>query len=406
MRARILVLLVAIALLAGCGGSSGHSSTGSSANGSTGSRSTSDVSGGLVGVMFDGPVLGSSANLDQQLDLALASGVESLRVSVDWSSMEPSPRFADLPAVYRPAFDDVGGAPIRFAELDPVVGAAARRGISVLPVIESTPSWDAQLSGNSASPPKSLAPFAAFLTALEKRYGPGGSFWSAHPGIAPEPIRMWQIWNEPHFTRYWAVQPFAPGYVKLLAAAHAALKAADPNAKVVLAGLADFSWESLAQIYAIPGASRLFDVVAIHPYTTRPQGVITILQRGREVMDQHGDASKPILATEITWNSSLGKAPPQFGIGTTENGQAQLLNELMPLLVTNRAKLGLMGFYWYTWMGDETPSSSPLAGFNYAGLLKYVDGMVTAKPALDVYKHWALTIEACRSKSNVADRCA
>jgi hypothetical protein len=356
--------------------------------------------------MFDGPVLTGGVNLDQQLDLALASGVESLRVPVPWSSLEPVARFADLPAAYRPEFEDVGGAAIRFAELDRVVGAAAQRGISVLPVIEYTPSWDAQTPGNPASPPKSLAPFAAFLTALEKRYGPGGSFWSAHPGITPVPIHMWQIWNEPHFARYWAAQPFAPSYVKVLAAAHAALKAADPNAEVVLAGLADFSWEYLAQIYAIPGASKLFDVVAIHPYTARPQGVITILERARAVMDQHGDASKPILATEITWNSSLGKAPPQFGIGTTENGQAQLLNQLMPLLAMNRVKLGLMGFYWYTWMGDETLSSAPFAAFDYAGLLKYIRGTITAKPALAVYKHWALTIEGCRSKSNLASRCA
>jgi hypothetical protein len=395
MRARILVLTVTIAVLAGCGGSSRN-----------GSSSSKPVSGQLVGVMFDGPAFGSSVNLNQQLALAVASGAESLRVSVDWERMEPVPRFADLPTAYRPLFDDVGGAPIRFADLDRVVGAAAQRGISVLPVIEYTPSWDARRPGNPASPPKSLAPFAAFLTGLVKRYAPGGSFWSAHPGFAPVPIRMWQIWNEPHFARYWAAQPFAPSYVKLLAAAHAALKAADPNAKVVLAGLADFSWEYLAQIYAIPGASGSFDAVAIHPYTASPQGVITILQRARAVMNEHGDASKPILATEITWNSSLGKAPPQFGIGTTENGQAQLLNQVMPLLEMNRAKLGLMGFYWYTWMGDESPSSGPFAGFDYAGLLKYIDGTITAKPALEVYKHWALTVEGCRSKSKLASRCA
>src|SRR5205085_10285540 len=123
------------------------------------------------------------------------------------------------------------------------------------------------------------------------------------------------------FVSYWSEQPFARSYVKLLAAAHAAVKAADPGAKVVLAGLAEFSWQYLAQIYAVQGARELFDMVAIHPYTADPTGVIVILQRVRAVMNRFGDAAKPTLATEITWPSSQGKAPPQFGVSTTEDQQ-------------------------------------------------------------------------------------
>jgi hypothetical protein len=215
---------------------------------------------------------------------------------------------------------------------------------------------------------------------------------------------MWQIWNEPNFVRYWSVQPFAAAYVKLLAAARAALKAADPGAKVVLAGFADFSWQYLAEVYRVHGARQLFDVAAIHPYTAKPSGVIEILQRARAVMEGAGDAGKPILATEITWPSSLGKAPPQFGVTTTENQQASRLAQLMPMLLSHRKQLGLMGFYWYTWMGDESPRAAAY-GFDYAGLVKYVNGRITPKPALAVFRRWALTIEGCRRKT-LADRCA
>jgi hypothetical protein len=399
MRSRILALV--LVLCAAVGGGVGLSGCG----GSGSPKPSRGVFGPLVGVMFDGPVLTSNVNLDQQLDSAVANGVESLRIAVDWSRAQPAAKFDEVPAGLRSQFQDVDGVPTTFTELDRVVAAATQRGLSVLPVVQDTPAWDAQHPGNGASPPKALAPFGAFLTALVKRYGPHGVFWAEHHEVSPMPIHMWQIWNEPHFVRYWSVQPFAPSYVRLLATAHAALKTADPNAEVVLAGLADFSWEYLAQIYAIPGASRLFDVVAIHPYTAHPAGVITILERARAVMDQNGDAHKPILATEITWNSSLGKAPPQFGVGTTEGGQAQLLNQLMPTLIGNQTKLGLMGFYWYTWMGDESPSSAPDA-FDYAGLLKYIRGSITLKPALAVYKAWALRIEGCRSKGKLADFCA
>lgn len=356
-------------------------------------------SGPLIGVTFNGPMLGPGVNLDRQLDLAVASGVESLRVAVYWPAMQPYRSAADVPKALRADFRTVDGVPTHFGQLDRIVAAAARRGLTVLPVVELTPSWDALEPGSVGSPPKSAAPFKAFLTALVERYGPRGTFWSTQPGLPRVPIRMWQIWNEPHLTTYWSEQPFAPSYVKLLAAAHAALKAADPGAKVVLAGLADYSWRYLDEIYRVPGARRLFDVVAIHPYTAQPGGVITILQRARAVMDRFGDSQKPILATEVTWPSSLHKAPAQFGVSLTEAQQGQHLGQLLPLLESDRAKLGLMGFYWYTWMGDETPVSHPYA-FDYAGLLKYVNGTVTAKPALATFKREALVMEDCRRKTS------
>jgi hypothetical protein len=343
-------------------------------------------------VTFDGPVLGPRVNLDRQLGLAVASGVDSLRIAVDWAAMQPYRAPADVPEADRPQFQTVGGVPTRFAGLDRIIGSAARRRLTVLPVIEFSPSWDALQPGSPASRPKSAAPFAAFLTALVDRYGPRGTFWSAHPGVPRAPVRMWQIWNEPHLSMYWSVQPFAPSHVHLLAAAHAALKSADPGAKVVLAGLANYSWRYLASIYRVPGAGRMFDIVAIHPYTEQPRGVITILHRARAVMDRFGDTGKPILATEVTWPSSQGKAPPQFGVSTTERQQARRLGQVMPLLAANRAKLGLMGFYWYTWMGDESPRAKPYA-FDFAGLLKYVNGTVSAKPALATFKRGALALE-------------
>ena len=72
--------------------------------------------------------------------------------------------------------------------------------------------------------------------------------------------------------------------------------------------------------------------------------------------------------------------------------------------MANRAKLGLIGFYWYTWMGDETPRPHPY-GFDFAGLLKYVGGQVTPKPALAVFRRSALRIEGCTRKTTAA-RCA
>jgi hypothetical protein len=380
------VALVPAVVLAGCG--SGHSS-----------RRATSLRGQLIGMTFDGPAV-QPAGLESQLELAVASGVESLRLTVNWGAMQPYRSLAQVPAALRANFVTVGGIPTRFADLDGIVGAAARHEVRALPVVLWTPRW----AGRTRSSPPPPAAYAAFLQALVSRYGPRGSFWSSHPSIPAVPIRDWQVWNEPNFTHYWSAQPFARGYVALVAAARDAVRRADPGAEIVLGGFADFSWQYLAQIYAVPGARQQFDVVAAHPYTAAPGGVIEILRRVRAVMDRYGDRAKPLLATEITWPSSQGKAPPQFGVQTTESGQARLLGELMPLLAASRQRLGLTAFYWYTWMGDETPRSSPY-GFDFAGLLKYLRGRISAKPALGVFRRWALRLEGCSTKRLSAVRC-
>jgi hypothetical protein len=348
---------------------------------------------------FDGPAV-QPGGFESQLELAVASGVESLRVTVNWAAMQPYQGLAQVPAARRASFVTVGGVPTRFADLDRVVGAAARRQVTLLPVVLWTPRW----AGPSRSSPPPPAAYAGFLQALVRRYGPRGSFWSSHPSVPSVPIREWQVWNEPNFTHYWSSQPFVRSYVAVLAAAHDAVRRADPSAHVVLGGFADFSWRYLAQIYAVPGAREQFDVAAVHPYTATPRGVIEILRRVRAVMDRHGDRAKSLLATEITWPSSQGKAPPQFGVQATESGQARLLGEVMPLLAANRRPLGLTGFYWYTWMGDESPTASPYA-FDFAGLLKYVHGRFSAKPSLSVFRRWALRLEGCSTKRLSAVRC-
>src|ERR1700694_4331179 len=134
----VVVPLITAAILAGCG-SGTHQRSAPAAP-----AAHQSLPGGIVGVMFDGPVLDGGVNLAQQLDLAVASGVESLRVSVDWSVAQPYRSYAQVTAGQRAKFTDVGGVPTRFAPLDRIVAVAAARGLTVLPVVGHTPRWDAQ----------------------------------------------------------------------------------------------------------------------------------------------------------------------------------------------------------------------------------------------------------------------
>jgi hypothetical protein len=365
------------------------------------------VPNGFVGVVVDGPLFPGTnrhVNLENQFNHMEQDGVENVRVVFDWSYAQPYHHWNQVPQAQLGQFTDAGGIPTRFGLMDKLVGLAAARGITVLPVVLYAPHWDAaKHPSDSFADPKRDAPYAHFLTTLIERYGPDGSFWLQQPRKVP--IRMWQIWNEPNIHVFWSQQPFERRYLKLLKAAHDAIKSADPQAKVVLAGMPNFSWKRLAKIYTFRGARRLFDVVGAHPYTQQPQGVITILEKVRKVMNENGDRHKPIIADEISWPSSVGqtKHTEGFDFATTEHGQAKRLAQLIPLLGRDRRRLGLLSFDYYTWAGVEKHGG---LAFNFAGLLRLKHGKLTAKPALWAYRRAVMKLEDCRKKGPVATSCA
>lgn len=342
---------------------------------------------GFVGMNVDGPLLDPGVNLTPIFSRMESTGVEAVRTTFNWAAAQP-----------------VQGGPIDFSQTDALVGDAAARGMTLLPVIIYTPEWDAQPHDpGTLAIPADDAPYAAYAAALVRRYGPHGSFWAAHPTLPRLPIRAWQIWNEPNFNYYWRA-PFAASYVALLAAAHAAIRQADPGAKVVLAGFPDQAWQSLDAVYQIKGARNDFEIAAAHPYTQKPANVIRFLQFVRAAMKAHGDARKPLLVTETGWNSSHGHQPADgFCCQTDEQGQMARVKAELPLLAANRTRLNLLAFYYYTWAGDEHTGAP---SFNFAGLFDDVNGTLRAKPVYNVFRAGVLGLERCRRKGATADECA
>ena len=346
------------------------------------------IPSGFVGINPDGVDL-PGVNSSRQLDLMRADGVRSLRVAFYWAGAEPYPDWDAVPASQVSRFRG-GPVPTDFAATDQLVAAAASRRLQVLPVVLQAPAWDAVDAPSSMSTPPDVAPYANYMTLLVQRYGPHGTFWSDHPAIPYEPIRQWQIWNEPSLSQFWAIHPWLQSYLLLLGAAHAAVKQVDPGAQVVLAGLTNDSWHAISAIEHVSGARDLFDIAAVHPYTRTPAGVIEILKRFRTAMDRGGDRRKPVLMTEFGWPSALGETRLLYGFEATQSTQASRLDALMPMLARERSSLRLLGFYYYMWMGDEARGGSP---FNYAGLFAYHDGSVTAKPVFGVFRRWALAFD-------------
>src|SRR3954469_2695450 len=329
---------------------------------------------GWLGVVADGPLTSGGA-LDGEWDLMASSGAESVRTAFYWPSAQGD-----------------GSAPPDLAHLDGVVLQAARRGLPVLPIVTGTPAWAASRAGDETSPPRDPRLYADFLRALVARYGPRGSLWAEHPEVAVRPIRAWQIWNEPNLTRYWTPprgqKGFARSYVKLLRAAHRALRAADPGSRTILAGLPNESWTALRAIYR-RGGRGAFDVVALHPYTGRPRNVIRLVELARREMRRFHDGRRPVWLTELSWPASQGKTGGVQGFITTERGQARRLRLALSLLARDRKRLRIGRGVWYTWLSREGSRNA----FNWSGLRRQRGGRIVSARSLGVFRRAAKRLE-------------
>lgn len=344
---------------------------------------------GFLGANASGPMLDPGVGVGSEFGLMTRAGVESVRVPLFWAAMQPSQ-----------------AGPIDFSVSDRLIGGAAARGLRVLPTVLTTPDWAELRPGTAynASPPRDPATYAAFLTALVHRYGPGGDYWRAHPGDRAVPVRAYQIWNEPGQPYYWTEQPFARGYVRLLAAARAAIKAADRGATIVLAGLNSgygfLSWTDLAKVYAA-GGGRLFDQAAQNPFSLRTANVVRSVRLFRDVMARHGDGRKPLLLTELSWPSAKGKTRTRYGFEVSERDQASRIREAIPLLARLRTQLHIGGIFWFTWLSPPLGSDQP---FDYSGLRRQSGSGIVSKPALSAWRSTARSLEGC-AKTSSATRC-
>lgn len=248
---------------------------------------------------------------------------------------------------------------------DNLVGDLASKGVGVMPVVYGSAKYAAS---SPQKPPLGSASARAawqdFLTHLVDRYGPGGDYWTdpslyptQHPGGPIMPIRAWQVWNEPNLFPYFRTKSRVSKYVSLLRISHAAIKGADPNAKVVLAGMPAYSnvrsWPFLDKLYR-HGAKRYFDIAAIHPYAPSVHFQALALRRTRRVMKSHGDGRTPLWITELGWGSGH---PDKFGLNHGPQGQKRLLTKSFRMVSHNRRRWNLGRLFWFQWR--DLPRSTP-----------------------------------------------
>lgn len=239
-----------------------------------------------------------------QLDAIRAVGFGWVRFDFNWNEMEPAK------------------GQFNWGPWDAAVDHAVSQGLSVFATLAYTPKWAAVDPGCTVChivPFAKVSDWTAFVTAVVSRY--------------KGKVSHWGMWNEPNLKSFYLGT--AEQYVSdILVPGAAAVKAADPGAKVLgpeLAGLTKSShwsgdegqcllgqcifngWEvDLAKVLSAAGGS--IDVITHHFYKEDPAGIYQAILDGeeglgwkthsalREIVDAHAPG-KPVWLTEWGWKT-------------------------------------------------------------------------------------------------------
>jgi LysM repeat protein len=256
-----------------------------------------------VEVFVDGQPIAEIVEKIDQLD------VQWVKIVVSWRDLE------------------VTKGQIVYGELDNAISSLDAIDVNILLTLTNAPSW-ARDSQDENGPPKDLADFNTFVTAIATHY----------KGV----VDAYEIWNEPNLRRNWNCdrRMCDTDYVELLRGASQALTTTDDAAIVISAGLAPTRFNDRVnaindRVYMESilsrGGATLVDAVGAHPggwanppdstCCQQPIGVSTHfedevfyfknnIEAYRALMVKYNISNKPLWVTKFGWGSSEDTSPP------------------------------------------------------------------------------------------------
>ncbi len=203
---------------------------------------------------------------EQEFPLMRAAGIRWARTDFDWTTVQHQ-----------------AGGPWDYTMFDETLRKAEAAGITILPILAYDVAW--------ARPAyQHLDLWREYVRNMVSRY--------------KGRLTYWEVWNEPDLEQFWKEKPDPANYTTLLKAAYEEVKAADPEAKVLLGGLSGIPFEFIEGIYKA-GGKAYFDIMNVHPYRypKTPEGASLKddLAKLRQLMAKYGDGDKRIWITEIGW---------------------------------------------------------------------------------------------------------
>lgn len=242
------------------------------------------------------------ARLPWALGMISEGGFGWVRQHFPWAEIEPQPGEFD------------------WARWDRLVAGAVAEGLQLIPVLDTPPAW-------AGTPPDPQA-FARFAGVFANHY-------SAQ-------LVYYQIWHNPNLGETWGGQADPYAYAELLTYAAGAIRASDPDARIILGDLApnvetgpvNYSETRFLELLAVAGALPSCDVVSVQPYgfysgpeDRRVEPGLLNFSRPilvRRKLESLGAGDKALWAGQFGWNSlpPEWEGPPSVWGGVDEQTQA------------------------------------------------------------------------------------
>jgi hypothetical protein len=275
---------------------------------------------------------------DQALDLARDAGFRFVRMDLLWADVERNGRF-------------------RFGGYDGLLRALDSRGMGALWILDY---GHPNHGGSTPRTAEDVAAFARFAGAAANHF-------------KGRNVR-YEIWNEPNTETFWKPFPNPAEYAALLGEAAAAIRRADPSAKVSSGGVGKIDLAFLSRAVGSATAANL-SAIGIHPYrTSAPEAVAPEMGIAREWIRRAFGEGMEIWDTEWGYSSAAGTEDGPTN-GHAQSGRKRQAVLAIRELLTVWAE-GLPLAVWYD-LRDDGPEASD-AERNY-GL---IDSKGNEKPAM------------------------
>jgi hypothetical protein len=287
------------------------------------------------------PRLGVNIHLlrdDPALDLAHAAGFRFVRMDMLWANIERGGRY-------------------RFNAYDALLRALDARGMGVLWILDY---GHPDHGGSVPRTPEDIAAFGRFAEAAATHF-------------KGRNVR-YEVWNEPNTAQFWAPSPNAAEYATLLREAVAAIRRADPAAKVSSGGISRIDEAFLSRAID-PSLAAGLTAIGIHPYPKAgPESIAPELAILRDWAARAFGDRIEIWDTE--WGYSSADAPKEApSNGHSDAGRRRQASLAIREVLTVWA-VGLPLAVWYDLRDDGPDTANP--EHNY-GLL---DSSGNEKPAM------------------------